>query len=345
MKGEQDNFMIHKDTLIIKNPLKNKSGMDRAAEIIQSGGLVVFPTETVYGLGADALNAGAVRSIFTAKGRPSDNPLIVHIDKLDRLDTIAADVPEEAYRLFGSFSPGPLTIILPKRPALPSIVTAGLETVAVRIPSHPAALKLLELSGMPIAAPSANRSGRPSPTGFEMALAEMAGRADAVIDGGDCDIGLESTVVRLAGYNIEILRPGSITEEMIKDALKGFKNIRIIQGSHENQAVPSSPGMKYAHYKPKAEVYLSEDMDFSKIKKMFPEQKTGILCLNNNGIPDDAAVKKFKSLSEYAKNLYRSFAEFDAMGVTVIIAQAVPEKGIGVAIMNRLNKASGGRRI
>jgi L-threonylcarbamoyladenylate synthase len=336
--------MRNKHTLLLRNILNDPCELECAALILKNGGLVVFPTETVYGLGANAFDEDAAASIFKAKGRPGDNPLIVHILSIKDLSTVAKNIPSSALQLFETFSPGPFTIVLAKNKAVPAIVTAGLDTVAVRIPSHPIARLLLEKSGLPIAAPSANRSGRPSPTTFDMAVMEMKGRVDAIIDGGSCEVGLESTVVSIPDEQIKILRPGAVTEEMIRVVL-GSKN-PLIQEASGSHAKPSSPGMKYAHYQPKAPVYLAEHWKNVKVNKLFGDRKIGVIHLSFDIPPSENREQiSFSSLADYAKNLYKTLVDLDQMGVEIIIAQAVEEKGIGRAIMNRLEKASGGKTV
>ncbi len=332
--------MAKKKTIIIKDNLK---GLEAASKLLRDGGIVVFPTETVYGLGADSFNKKAVEELFKAKGRPVDNPLIVHIAGLEELPIVASNISDIAVELFRRFSPGPLTIVLPRNKNIPDIVTAGLDTVAVRIPSHPTAKIFLELTGTPVAAPSANRSGRPSPTTFEMALSEMDGRADAIIDGGNCAIGLESTVISIIGGHIKILRPGAVTEEMLHNAIGN--DIKIDSDynlSGVEMKKPDSPGMKYIHYKPKAEVYISDKINKLDLTSLFPGMKIGILHTTGKGqLLKEHMHISFKNLEEYAQSLYRSFNEFDRMNVDIIIAEAVEEIGVGRAIMNRLLKASG----
>ncbi len=327
-----------KKTILITNAVE--SDFELIAKILKEDGLVVFPTETVYGLGANAFSEKAVRKIFEVKGRPPDNPLIVHIDSTDMLEKLATDIPEIAYDLFEKFSPGPLTIILKKNFMVPDLVTARLDTVAIRIPAHPLALKLIKSSGLPIAAPSANISGRPSPTNFEMAVSEMNGLVDAIIDGGQSNIGLESTVIKIEYNEVKILRPGAITEEDLKNFLpQNFK----IMGSFKSEKV-ESPGMKYKHYKPKAKVLLCEKDKIKEAMKTYKDQNVAFLLLENS-IPEDLTFVKYNSLKDYAKNLYSDFYEMDKKGVDIIIAEKVEEKGIGKAIMNRLKKASGGEEI
>jgi len=329
---------MKKHAIIIRS-IKKKD-LEDIALCIRNGGIVVFPTETVYGLGANVFDSRAIEKIFRAKGRPSDNPLIVHVYNLAQLELVAKDVPEVAIKLFKKFSPGPLTIVLPKKDTVPSIVTAGLPTIAVRIPSHPVARAILKEVKLPIAAPSANISGRPSPTTFEMAKREMENRVDFIIDGGDCKFGLESTVVQIKESEVIILRPGAITKEMLQSVLlhphyivKQFDEVKVSK--------PLSPGQKHAHYKPFAEVYIVDKIDIEKIKKLFGNKKIGILTIDSRSlVPENVILKSFKNLSDYAKNLYRAFVEMDSSGVEVILVQSVPEKGIGRAIMNRLLKAA-----
>ena len=271
---------IIKNTLILKDILSDEKKLIKAAVTIQKGGLVVFPTETVYGLGADALNDRAVKSIFAAKGRPPDNPLIVHIAGVEDIETIA-EIDIIALKLFRVFSPGPLTIIMKKKKLVPDIVTAGLDTVAVRIPSHPVARKIISACGRPVAAPSANISGRPSPTNFSMAFSEMNGKVDVIIDGGDCNIGIESTVISINGKTVNILRPGVITGEMIKKALSGKITVRTVYNNSE-QSAPSSPGLKYSHYKPNADVYIVDDWE--KAIKFAGSVQAGVLSLSKRHV-------------------------------------------------------------
>jgi L-threonylcarbamoyladenylate synthase len=342
-----------KNTLILKNALEDRAELELAARIIRRGGLVVFPTETVYGLGANALDDAAVRAIFAAKGRPSDNPLIAHVSGIDQALEVAAEIPEMARKLFERFSPGPLTIVLPKLPDLPDSVTAGLPTVAVRIPSHPVARALIEAAGLPIVAPSSNLSGRPSPTSFAMALADMDGRVDAVIDGGECEHGLESTVVSVAGKLLRILRPGAVTQEMLAEFLSAFPGYSIAEAPPSESAKPLSPGMKYAHYQPKAEVYLASRIDPELARSRFPGKRIAFIFREPAAVAVKGVIEgpdangdfllRVASRTEYARLLYRAFYGFDARGVAVIVAQTVEESGIGRALMNRLRKASAGK--
>lgn len=338
------------NTKIITITADHFGPLDEAVAILKKGGLVVFPTETVYGIGANALDEKAVRSIFSAKGRPQDNPVIVHIAGVNQLSGITAEVPETARILFENFSPGPLTIVLEKNPSLPDCVTAGLDTVAVRIPSNPIARELLSRCSFPVAAPSANTSGRPSPTSFYMAFSEMNGKADVVIDGGECEVGLESTVVSLSGKTVTILRPGAVTEEMIREALKGKKGFRVVSLSHGKKIKKArSPGTKYAHYQPKARVIVMKNPTVNKVKSFLTKKKgkkTALMHLKDlSGLPEKVVSVRFHSAAEYARKLYQSFHDLDRQGADFILAEPVPEKGIGKALMNRLDKASAGKKI
>ncbi|URA10782.1 L-threonylcarbamoyladenylate synthase [Thermospira aquatica] len=307
--------------------------LEIAARILRENGLVVFPTETVYGLGANALCAEAVQKIFLAKGRPSDNPLIVHIADLSMLPQVTARVPEAVYRLFSLFAPGPLTVICEKHPELPEVVTAGLPTVGIRIPSHPLARQFITLAGVPVAAPSANLSGRPSPTNCDMAIKDMDGRVDAIIDGGECEHGLESTVVMIQGNEVVILRPGAITEEMFLE--HGFS----VRQGYESTTQPLSPGMKYTHYKPHAEVWLAQNWDTSFLLSHFRGKRLALVGLSVPQGPWKKVI--FPDISRYAKELFATFANLEKEGIEVIILEAVPEKGVGRALMNRMRKAAG----
>ncbi len=329
-------------TLIIRDPLHSPASLDAAAKILLDGGLIVFPTETVYGLGADARNAAAVRSIFAAKGRPADNPLIVHVRSLEAVRLAATHVPPAALELFHRYSPGPLTLVLDRSDAIPPEVSAGLPTVAVRIPGHPVALALLERAGVPVAAPSANLSGRPSPTTFGMALESMNGRAGAIIDGGDCELGLESTVVRVTDSKAVILRPGFVTAEMIAETT----GLPVREaGSHAKHETAHSPGTKYAHYKPDARVVTASPEDVASILETYAGERVTVLCLESasgNLTPREGVrVVRFVNVREYSRMLYRCFAEADSEGSSLIVAETVLPEGVGAALMNRLRKASG----
>jgi len=337
-----------KKTKIIKiNPKKiDHKKIALAARIIKKGGLVAFPTETVYGLGANALNAKAVLKIFKAKKRPLDNPIIVHIARKKDIYKVAKEVPKKAEKLIKKFWPGPLTLVLKKSEKIPYEVTAGLETVCVRMPSHPIALALIKKS-KPIAAPSANLAGRPSPTRAEHVLQDLKGKIDAIIDGGETKIGLESTILDLTSKIPTILRPGGISYEELKKALGKVKIHKLAKAEMETgKIIAFSPGMKYRHYAPKAKMILVEGKKEKVIKKIqklikkFKNKKIGVLSFS--GYPYKTKTKYLgKNLKKAAKKLFSALREFDKEKVDIIIAEGCSTKGIGLAIINRLRKASG----
>ena len=314
--------------------------LKEAATFIKKGGLVVFPTETVYGLGASAFNPIACAKIFSAKGRPSDNPLIVHVSNETQLAEVAGDLPAQALALKQAFWPGPLSLIVPKNPNLPEIVTAGLPTVAVRWPRNPTALAFLEECGVAVAAPSANVSGAPSPTTFDMAKGAMLGRVDAILAGEDCEEGLESTIVGFIEGQAKVLRPGSITAEEIAQVLGCEPSALVYTAPTEGR--PVSPGLKYTHYKPDAEVKVFRT---AQEMRALPVEghKVGILLVSSSAptLPADWEVLRFDNWKAYGHSLYSSFFELDRVGCTIILAQLPEESGLGTAIANRLKKAAG----
>ena len=326
--------------------------LHRAGAIMQQGGIVAFPTETVYGLGGDALNKESSRKIYAAKGRPSDNPLIVHISKFEDIYLITSYVSEEAKKIADCFWPGPLTMILPKSDLVPYETTGGLDTVAVRMPSHPIAQKLIAYSGGYVAAPSANTSGKPSPTVAKYVIEDMAGKIDAIIDGGEVGIGLESTIIDLTAPKPEILRPGYITEAMLAEVLGEVKtDITILKA--EDGTAPKAPGMKYRHYAPKGELvivqgepedvvlYINERTEADKQQGI----KTGIIGTKEQAEKYVADVVKSvgsrQDEESIAKHLYTYLREFDDEQVDRIYSEAFATEGFGQAIMNRLLKAAG----
>lgn len=328
------------------------AALRRAGSIIRGGGLVAFPTETVYGLGGDALNADSARKIYAAKGRPSDNPLIVHICRLEDLRTIACRVPEEAMRIAKAFWPGPLTMILHKTEQVPAETTGGLDTVAVRFPSDRIAQKLIEYGGGYVAAPSANRSGRPSPTLAKYVLQDMDGRIEMIIDGGPVGIGLESTILDLTVQPPQILRPGYVTAEMLSSVLEEIDTDVTIMDVDSGQA-PKAPGMKYRHYAPKGELVIVEGaservVEFINVQAAAEQEKgerTGILCASENLQQYCGNVIRCvgsrRDEESVARNLFSILREFDDEGVTKIYAESFDASGLGQAIMNRLLKAAG----
>ena len=326
----------------------------RAGEILRNGGLVAFPTETVYGLGGDAFNPASSRKIYEAKGRPSDNPLIVHICRMEDLERVALQVPREALRLAQAFWPGPLTMILPKRPELPRETTGGLDTVAVRFPSNRIAAALIDAGGGFIAAPSANRSGRPSPTLARYCREDLDGRVDMIIDGGQVGLGLESTIVDLTGERPAILRPGFVTWEKLREVL-GDVNAGPLVPTMDDHSAPKAPGMKYRHYAPKGNLTVVEgapDKAAACINDRIRRHRaagirTGVICTEETRdayIAD--SVKSAGSRSDensVARELFRILREFDDEGIQEIYAESFAADGIGRAVMNRLLKAAGQR--
>ena len=329
----------------------SEKDINTAGGIIADGGLVAFPTETVYGLGASAFDTGAAKKIYAAKGRPSDNPLIVHIaDKL-QLSDIAAEITDEAKIVIDKFMPGPITVILKKKPSVPDTVTAGLQTVAIRFPSNETAQRLIKAAGVPIAAPSANLSGKPSPTTAAHVIADMTGRIDAIIDGGACDVGVESTIVDFTGDKPEILRPGGVTYDDLKAAgLDIIINKNILKSIGANE-VPKSPGMKYKHYAPNAEVTVVEgekDAVQKKIKELLKSvdgKTAGVLAMYGADYDDAVILTAGESNREYAKNLFSALREFDNLGVEIVFAEFCELDGYGLAVKNRLYKAAAQRVI
>ena len=336
----------------MKHTTEDEKAILQAGNIIKQGGLVAFPTETVYGLGGDALNPDSSRKIYAAKGRPSDNPLIIHICRLEDIHRIVSDFPKKAQQLANEFWPGPLTMVLPKSETVPCETTGGLNTVAVRMPVDPVALAFIDASGGYVAAPSANVSGRPSPTSSRYVEEDMCGRIEMIIDGGDVEIGLESTIVDLTGDTPMLLRPGSITLEMLRSVLgKVEVDPTIMEG---NLAVrPKAPGMKYRHYAPKGELTIVSGASDAVIKcinemattGMEQGEKVGIIGTEENisfykGNSIKSVGKRDDEVS-IAKHLYRSLREFDDEGVTRIYSESFSTGGMGQAIMNRLLKAAG----
>jgi len=339
-------------TIIIRvDPKKpSRERIRDAAKIIREGGLVAFPTETVYGLGADALNESAVRKIFEVKQRPMDDPIIVHISRDNTLQLLAAEVPEVTFKLVKKFWPGPLTLVLKKSKIVPAVVTAGLDTVAVRMPSNKIAHMLIEEADVPIAAPSANLFGKPSPTTAEHVRQDLYGKIDMIIDGGQTEIGVESTVLDLTVSPPMILRPGGVTHEELESILGEVKLHPSVRRRKKVLEVVKSPGMKYRHYSPKADVILvegksGEDIE-RKVAKLVDEyrregKRVGLLNLvKEMKIEADVCIFLGNSPEEVARNLFSSLREMDEKKVDLIVVGGIEEKGLGLAIMNRLRKAS-----
>lgn len=324
-----------------------------AAQIIREGGVVAFPTETVYGLGANALSEASVEKIFLAKGRPSDNPLIVHIADFNAVEDLAMIEDVRFLDRMSSFWPGAITFVLPKKDCVPAIVSAGLNTVGIRMPANKVALELIRLAGVPIAAPSANLSGKPSPTKASHVIEDLLGKVDAIIDGGDCSVGVESTVLDLSVVPPTILRPGGVT---VDEITKVFGEVRW-KGSEilkDTEATPKAPGMKYRHYSPKAELIVVTGKDIDNVKHKVRElaeyysnngKKVGIMATDENIL----SFNEFISVSigssfkpeTIANRLFSILRDFDKTETEIIIAEGIRPDGIGVAVMNRLCKAAG----
>ncbi len=319
--------------------------LEIAAKMIRDGFVVGIPTETVYGLGADASNDEAVRAIFRAKGRPADNPLIVHLSDFSHASEYTHDIPELAYRLAERFCPGPLTIVLPKNNRIPYVTSGGLDTVGIRVPSHPVMHRLIEMSGCPIAAPSANSSGYPSPTCAEHVLKDMNGKIPAVINGGQSELGVESTVIAVEnGDSVRILRPGCITKEMLCDVCSNVVIDRAILHELEAGQKAASPGMKYKHYSPRADVVMIESTieDFTEYVRTHAGGNTYSLIFDGDedGFPFIHMTYGADSSSQ-ARLLFKRLRELDDLGAEKVYVRAPSTEGVGLAVYNRLIRAAG----
>ncbi|NYT00942.1 MAG: threonylcarbamoyl-AMP synthase [Methanocellales archaeon] len=335
----------------IERPEKDKIRI--AAEVIRNGGLVAFPTETVYGLGADAINPEAVASIFRAKNRPVDNPIIVHVADKEEVYKLTEDIPVMAEELMDFFWPGPLTLILKKSEIVPYVATGGLDTVAIRMPYHRISLDLISESGVPIAAPSANTAGKPSPTNAKHVIYDLGAKVDIVLDGGPTIIGVESTVLDMTYPTPKILRPGVITSEELMEFL-GSIDMAEIEMKNET---PTSPGMKHKHYAPNSDMIVVEGGDFKIIVRKVQElayehmnkgKKVGIMATSESPEYDADIVTIAGSradLNTIARNLFEILRGFDDQRVDIILVEGVEKKGIGLAIMDRLERAASHRVI
>lgn len=329
-----------------------KEGLYKAAEIIKTGGLVAFPTETVYGLGANGLDENAVPKIYEAKGRPSDNPLILHISEFDEIKSIVKEIPDVAFVLADEFWPGPLTMVFKKSDIVPYRTTGGLESVAVRMPSNRIARELIKTAGVPVAAPSANSSGRPSPTKADHVLCDLDGKIDMVIDGGTVDIGLESTIVDVTGEVPVILRPGFITGEMLSEAIGRVKTDDAVKNLRPDKDLkPKAPGMKYRHYAPQGKMTIYKGNP-EKVVKIINEEtaksegkKTAVLATDETKRYYKAdiviSVGSREDCESIAHNLFDALRSFDDMGAEIIFSEGFDESRLGFAIMNRLHKSAG----
>jgi L-threonylcarbamoyladenylate synthase len=356
----------------ITHPLTDQQ-LIGAARALSGGRLVAFPTETVYGLGANALDQNAVAEIFRVKGRPADNPLIVHVAEPSDIERLVSGHSELAEVLLREFSPGPLTVVLPRSSEVSDLVTAGLDTVAVRIPAHPVARRLIKLAGVPVAAPSANRSGKPSPTRAWHVIDDLSGLIPYIIDDGPCEYGLESTVLDLTGDEPVILRPGAVTAEDILERT-GVNVATGPAGESNGSGAPRSPGMKYRHYAPRADVLLLQGTDCNErglnIRQLVsaPEnghKRIGLFSCGNTRIASGVEWQPLEDLTaandwsasglfyiDYshdpdpaaaANKLFAALRRFDKAGIDIIIAETLPVSGVGRAYMNRLTKAAGGQ--
>lgn len=348
------------DTIVKKVDIQTmrKEDFTEAGKILRNGGLVAFPTETVYGLGADATNSRAAEKIYAAKGRPSDNPLIVHVADLESVKELVKTITPKAKILMETFWPGPLTLIFEKSEKVPYGTTGGLDTVAIRMPNHEIALELIRQAQVSVAAPSANLSGRPSPTSAEHVIEDMMGRIDMVLDGGMVDIGIESTIVDMTVEPPMILRPGYITQDMLEEQIGPVvidkvvlaKDISEIKKGHY---VPKAPGMKYKHYAPKADLTMYEGSTEHVIEKILKRKsaeeamgkKVGIICTDETRAyysgENIISIGSRKKEETIAANLYKVLREFDETDVDIILGETFYGDGLGQAIMNRLIKASG----
>ena len=335
--------MSDKETLLLS---ADEAGIAAAARLLCAGEPVAIPTETVYGLAADALNGAAVAKIFAAKGRPADNPLIVHIADMAQWETLVTAIPAGARRLAEAFWPGPLTVILPAAPCVPREVTAGLSTVAVRFPAHPVATAIIRAAGCVLAAPSANRSGSPSPTNARRVMEDMNGRIAAVADGGDCAVGGESTVMDLSHRTPRLLRPGGVTPEMLRTVLGDIEIDPAVTAALQKGAVAASPGMKYKHYAPRARVVLVKGSAaaFAAFVNGKKAEKTAALCFDGEEGALEVPYLTYGARTDAAAQAHRVFdalRQLDDAGWPLVYAACPAETGVGLAVYNRLLRAAG----
>ena len=330
------------DTVLLSD---RESDLIKAAELIKSGEIVGIPTETVYGLGADASNEEAVAKVFQAKGRPADNPLIVHLADFSQAVDYTKSIPELAYKLAERFCPGPLTMVLSKNDRIPMITSGGLDTVGIRVPSHPVMHRIIELSGCPIAAPSANTSGYPSPTSASHVMRDMSGKIAAVVDGGSSEFGVESTVISIEGENtVRILRPGCVTKEMLSEICGEVIIDHAILHELEAGQKAASPGMKYKHYSPRADIIMVEGSLIGFIDYVGENYGDGVYALifdtDREGFPY-RYMTYGKDSSEQAHLLFQRLRELDDIGAEKVYVRAPSPEGIGLAVYNRLIRAAG----
>lgn len=334
-------------------------GICLAGNLIKEGSLVAFPTETVYGLGANGLDETACLKIFQAKGRPSDNPLILHISNFKQLESLVAEISEDAKKIMDKFCPAPLTLVFKKSDIVPDVVSGGLDTVAVRFPKHTIARSIIENAGVPIAAPSANLSGKPSCTKASHVVEDLWGKIPMIVDGGECELGLESTIIDTTTVPFTLLRPGFVTVEQIEEVVGKIQIDKTLMEKIDDDVAPKAPGMKYIHYSPEAEVVLFEYQtksgkeqieNIEKINELILNQqkdgkKVGVLTTNKNKefykCDVIMSLGDENHLDEIGANLFSMLREMDDFDVDIVYAETFMEKGEGLAIMNRLKKASG----
>ena len=344
-------FDINTKVLTVTDGESLKAAAHAAAEIIRQGGLAVFPTETVYGLGADGTNAEAAKKIYAAKGRPSDNPLIIHIENPEDAEPYAVTSPLY-YTIARAFMPGPITVIMPRRSTIPTSTTGGLDTVAVRCPSHPVAREIIHAAGIPVAAPSANLSGKPSPTSARHCIDDLSGRVDVIVDGGECDIGLESTIVKIdtdsdGEYYLTLLRPGAVTRDALLCVCPRVDIARAVSEQLEKDEKPLSPGMKYKHYAPRVPLVLLDGDDsvvLAFLKKRQGECRCAILCYDEE-IPHLESTRllpvgKSSDIKTQAHLLFSNLRLADETDAEIIYAHLPPRDGLGLALYNRMIRAA-----
>lgn len=322
------------------------NNIDIAADIIKNGGLVAIPTETVYGLAANALDGKAVSKIFKAKGRPMDNPLIVHVSCIEEIDKLVSEIPPQAKKLANTFWPGPLTIILKRSNIIPAEVSAELDTVAIRLPNNDVTRKLIKIAGVPLAAPSANTSGSPSPTSANHVLHDLDGKIDAILDAGDCRVGLESTVITLTSPVPTLLRPGGITVEELRNVLGNVEIDKAVIDKIDSLETVSSPGMKYKHYSPKTKIVIvdGDNESFIKYVNSRSSNKVAALCYIDDQPKLNVKTVTFGKMNDYnmqASELFSALRKIDDLNVNIVYARCPKKSGVGLAVYNRLIRAAG----
>ncbi len=332
-------------------PQLNKAIFTEAAKVINTGGLVAFPTETVYGLGANALDGEAVKKIYLAKGRPSDNPLIAHISDITQLYALVREISPVAQKLMRAFWPGPMTLVFKKKDIIPKETSGGLDTVAIRFPENKVAQEFITACGVPVAAPSANTSGKPSPTRASHVEYDLNGKIDMIIDGGSCEFGLESTIVDVSGDTPCLLRPGSITLEMLKEIVPDITVDKAVLGKLNEGERPKAPGMKYTHYSPDASVTIVRGdvektvCEINRLLEKYSAQKCGVIATeetkNGYNTKNVLVIGTRKHPETIAANLFKMLRKCDYYGYNTVFVEGFPESEIGLAIMNRLKKAAG----